>query len=155
MKSSSARRQTQPEFDFGSAPDSPQMGESADAPANSSNPGTGTNISNIDFGVAADLYAVTSRRAGRLNAANIPETEVETLMRERHRLLDKKFDGTMTRGDEVRLKYIQWQLDTIDDARTGEQLDMLEAWVSRYEQFQEDLNRLHTDLSRHKRGTRR
>jgi hypothetical protein len=76
-------------------------------------------------------------------------------MRERQLLLDKKFDETMARADEVRLKYIQWQLDTIDDARHGEQLDMLEAWVSRYEHFQADLNRLHVELSRYKRGTRR
>jgi len=112
------------------------------------------NISNVDF-MAADLYAVTSRRAGRLNAANIPDAEVDNLMLERQLLLDKKFDETMTRADEVRLKYIQWQLDTIDDARTGQQLDLLEAWVSRYEQFQVDLDQLQTELSKYKRGSRR
>lgn len=155
MRSSSATQQMHPQFDFGQEPEAPQISGAVAPPANISGPGTETKISNIDFGVAADLYAVTSRRAGRLNAASISDAEVDNLMRERQVLLDKKFDETMTRGDEVRLRYIQWQLDTIDDARHGEQLDMLEEWVARYEQFQKDLNLFQTELSRHKRGTRR
>jgi hypothetical protein len=152
MRNSSARQAPSAEFDFAPSEAAPQIGEPT--PPGSA-PGSTTNINAIDFSVPADLYAVTARRAGRVNAAGIADSEVENLMYERQQLLDKKFDETMTRSDEVRLKYIQWQLDRIDDAQQGEMLDMLESWVARYEQFQTDINQLHRELARHKRGSRR
>ncbi len=93
--------------------------------------------------------AVASRRAGRLNAAAISEDEVNALLDERSKLLDKKFDGKMTRADEIRLTYVRWQLDRIDDAEEGAKLDALEALVSQYEQLQRDLKSLKESIEKH------
>lgn len=55
------------------------------------------------------------------------------LLRERERLLMKKFEGTITRKESNRLEYVRWSLDRIDDARHGQGLEALESAVSRYE----------------------
>ena len=64
------------------------------------------------------------------------------MLERRQRLLDKKFDGDMQRRDEIELTDVCWQLDRIDDARQGPQLDTLEALVSQYELLQRDLEGL-------------
>lgn len=104
------------------------------------------------FGVSHELYAVTSRLAGRLNAASVSQEEYEALLKERQSLLDKKFDGTMTRKKAIRLDYVNWSLDRIEDARHGTALDMFEGAVSQYEQFLTDLQNLTDQLSSRKRG---
>src|SRR5258705_4332480 len=75
----------------------------------------------------SSIYAVTARRAGRLNAANIPQREVDDLLRERQQLLDKQFEGTITREEAIRLTYVRWSLSRIEDARYGEALDRMES----------------------------
>ena len=54
---------------------------------------------------------VASRRAGRMNAAAISQDEIDGWLAERGKLLDKKFAGTMTRAESIRLTYVRWQLD--------------------------------------------
>ena len=54
-------------------------------------------------------------------------------------LLDKKFDGHITRKELNRLEYVRWSLDRIEDAKHGETLDILEMAISRYEQFGENV----------------
>jgi hypothetical protein len=107
------------------------------------------------LGVSSDLYAVASRRAGRLNAASISDNEIELLLGERERLLDKQFNESITHSEKIRLQYVRWQLDRIEDAREGETLDALENWITQYERFKEDLETLQRDLSRHKKGSRK
>jgi hypothetical protein len=85
---------------------------------------------------------------GRLSA-NIPEREVDDLLRERQQLLDKEFEGTITREEAIHLTYIRWSLSRIEDARYGEALDRLESWVVEYERFGEKLERLRNDLAQH------
>src|SRR5690348_848539 len=59
-----------------------------------------------------DLFvAASARRLGRLSAAAISRGEEEELHRERQRLLDKKFAGTLTRSEANRLSYVRWSLD--------------------------------------------
>jgi hypothetical protein len=91
-------------------------------------------------------YAITSRLAGRINAASISELEHEELLRERQRLLDKKFNRTMTRKEANRLEYVRWSLDRIEDAQHGAALEALENYVSRYEQFADELRSLERRL---------
>jgi hypothetical protein len=132
MKSSSAKQQ---EFEFDGAPEAP---------------GT-SNLDFPDFSVLSSraTAAVAARQAGRLNAANISDDEIEQLLERRQRLLDRQFDGTMTQREKNELIYVGWQLDRIDDARQGMQLDTLEALVSQYESLQRDLEDLYRRLSSH------
>jgi hypothetical protein len=153
MKQSSARQQ---EFDF--AGRSPVDGgrttvDLRDTPTTEHSTATST-VSFSDF-AGDSLYALTSRRAGRLNAASIPQTEVDAWLHERQQLLDKEIDGTLTRSETIRLTYVRWNLARIDDARHGEALDRLESWIAEYERFGDRLDALRADLSRHKTGSRR
>ena len=72
-----------------------------------------------DFGSRGEVYATTARLAGRLNAASISEEEHTALLEERQLLLDKVFDGTISRKEEIRLDYVRWSLDRIEDAKHG------------------------------------
>ena len=160
MRSSSGRQQ---EFDFIEAMTPGASVTSSGAAANTTVQGmavsptqnTATNMALPNFGMPTNLYAIANRRAARLNAATISDTERDEWLTERQLLLDRKFDGTMTRADEVRLEYVRWQLDRIEDAKHGESLDMLESIVLQYEQFKSDLEELQSKLTKHKRGTRR
>lgn len=95
-----------------------------------------------DFARYDPLYAVTSRIAGRINAASISESEHKSLLQERQTLLNKKFNGTITRKESNRLEYIRWSLDRVEDARHGQALQVLESSVAQYEQFLADLRSL-------------
>lgn len=92
------------------------------------------------------VYAQAARRAGRLNAASASDEELESLLAERQQLLDKKFDGTISRSEMNRLTYVGWSLDRIEDARSGGALDDLETAVARYEQFSNELSALERQI---------
>lgn len=98
------------------------------------------------FAGYGEVYAAASRRAGRLNAANISETEHKALLLERQLLLDKKLSGSISRKDSNQLEYVRWSLDRIEDAKHGFAMDVLEHSISSYEQFSDDLKLLHSDL---------
>ena len=85
-------------------------------------------------------YAPSFRRLERLNTTRtVNQQELDRLLRERQALLDKKFDGTMNRKDEIRLEYVRWSLDRIHDAKSGPTLDALENIVDRYERFMSEM----------------
>lgn len=104
-----------------------------------------------EFGSNRRAAADASRMAGRINAANISKEEIESLLRQRQEILDLKFSNNMTRKDEIKLEYILWSLDRIEDARHGAVLDMLESGVSRYEQFMVDVQSLVDQLRKRQR----
>lgn len=54
---------------------------------------------------------------------------------ERRALVEKKFHGSLSQSEEKKLKYLDWQLDRIDDARGGDCLDKLESIVQAHEQL--------------------
>ncbi len=89
------------------------------------------------------------RIAGRLNAARVSNEEFQALLEERRSLLDKKFQGKITRREVLRLQRVRWELDRIEDAKYGPMLDRLEAAVSRYEQFSAQLAGLRSQLKQH------
>jgi hypothetical protein len=121
--------------------------------------GTFSPLSAPSAGVYGAAYAVTSRLLGRLNTTMVKPEEFESLLRERQNLLDKKFDGTMTRQDENRLEYVRWSLDRIQDAKSGPALDALEHVVGVYERFLSDMdnfaNQLNEAATRGNKGPRR
>ena len=90
--------------------------------------------------------AIAARMAGRMNAAQVSEAEIADLLRKRQDLLDRKFSGTFGRSDEIRLEYVRWNLDRIDDSRHGAALDQLEAAVLHYEQLRRDIQGLQSAL---------
>jgi hypothetical protein len=94
-----------------------------------------------------DLYAAASRAAGRLNASAVSEEEHLSLLDERKTLVVKELAGRITRKEAVRLQYIRWSLDRIDDAKHGQDLDRLEQAVVEYERFLSDLEDLKRDIS--------
>ncbi|HYC69363.1 hypothetical protein [Brevundimonas sp.] len=97
-------------------------------------------------------FAASSRRAGRINAAGSSEDELRSLLLQRQHLLDKKFEGSMSRKDEIRLEYVRWSLDRIEDARHGEHLDRLESAISRYEDLKMDIQALLEQLNHIRKG---
>jgi hypothetical protein len=99
-------------------------------------------------------WAASSRRAGRINAASIPDDELQSLLLQRQHLLDKKFEGSISRPEEIKLEYIGWSLDRIEDARHGAHLDRLENAVERYEDLKGDINALMAQLNELKSGKR-
>ena len=102
----------------------------------------------VEF-AAPEIYAATSRIAGRINASSVSEQEHQALLQERQFLLDKKFDGTITRREANKLEYIRWSLDRIEDAKHGAILDELEDSVKIYERFASDLHKLEGQLLQH------
>ena len=99
-----------------------------------------------DFGARGVMYAVTSRLAGRINAASVSEDEHKALLQTRQLLLDKKLDGSISRKEANRLEYVRWSLDRIEDARNGSTLDMLDDAVSAYERFVSDVQAFNLQL---------
>jgi len=110
-----------------------------------------TALSVPDFGARGQMYAVTSRLAGRINAAGVSEKEHTDLLRERQGLLDKKLDGTIARKEANRLEYVRWSLDRIEDAKYGATLDVLEDVVKAYERFAEEARAFEGQLLQHTR----
>ena len=99
--------------------------------------------------VPRDLKAQMARRAGRLNASSISNEEESRLLAERQRLLDKQFDKTITRAEAIRLEYVRWSLDRIEDAKHGPSLDALERRIARFEAFAAEVQDLKRQLQTH------
>jgi hypothetical protein len=107
------------------------------------------------FDYPSSVTAAASRRAARINAAAIPDSEHKQLLDERQKLLDKEEAGVITRHELNRLQYVRWSLDRVDDAKYGASLEMLEDAVSRYEKFQVDIDRFHSELQTLRKSRRR
>jgi hypothetical protein len=100
-----------------------------------------------DFGHYDPAIAAAAKIAGRINAANISDRDLDELLAERKRLLDKQFDETITRKESNRLDYVHWTLDRIEDARSGQALEALEGYAAQYKAFLDDLNKMQEQLS--------
>lgn len=62
-----------------------------------------------------------------------------TLRRQRSALAVRKLTSGLSEGDERALEYLSWQLDQIEDARSGEHLDALEHLVVENERLRESV----------------
>lgn len=100
-----------------------------------------------NFGSLSKIFVIANKKAERLNAAEISEEEQQSLLEERQLLLDKLFDGVITRTETNRLNYIKWSLDRIEDAKHGDSLDRIEEFVTRYERFERHLHSFQNQLN--------
>lgn len=100
----------------------------------------------IDDRTGASQQQAT-RLAARLNASTASDEEHKNLLSERQRLLDGQLNGTITRREEIRLEYIRWSLDRIEDAKHGFGLDRLQAHIGEIERVSEQLEGLMKQLN--------
>jgi hypothetical protein len=84
----------------------------------------------------------TALATARMSARQVDPSEVDRLMSEHRRLAQQKILGVFSHRDEVRLEYVRWSLDRIEDAVSGAELDMLSAEVALYRQLGKDLQSL-------------
>jgi hypothetical protein len=107
----------------------------------------GSSLSSLPkFQSLPEVEIQTRKLASRLNASTVSEVEYQKLLNERQALLDKKFQGELSRKEENRLEYVRWSLDRIEDAKYGASLDQLEEHVKKYEQFVLNLDHLTSQL---------
>jgi hypothetical protein len=99
--------------------------------------------------IERNIDAQTTRMAARMNASSISSEEEAHLHAERQKLLDKQFDKTITRAESIRLDYVRWSLDRIDDAKHGPAIDALERQIARYEAFAVEVRDLKAQLQSH------
>jgi hypothetical protein len=95
-----------------------------------------------------DAAEDATKRAARLNASKVPEKELQDLLTERQQLLDKYFAGEISKKETVRLDYVRWSLDRIEDAKHGSALDNLERHIVQFEKVAEQLTTLQQQLNR-------
>jgi len=67
---------------------------------------------------------------------------IAALADEHNALVRQKAAQDLSRSEQLRLNYVRWQLDRIDDALYGESLDLWENAVEQYEQFASDIGHL-------------
>ncbi len=120
----------------------------AEARVSNTSEASSVRLPSFEYG---DAWAASARRAGRLNASHISEAEWQSLLAERQRLLDLKFEGNLSKQDQRRLEYVRWSLDRIEDAKHGEQLDRLDTAVARYEELRQDIASLVENLDSFRR----
>jgi hypothetical protein len=104
-------------------------------------------LSAPSISVYGAAYAATRRILARRNTMTVKKQEMKHLLAERQTLLDKKFNGTMTRRDENRLEYVRWSLGRIQDATSGQSLDALESIVGAYENFLAEMRNFGRELN--------
>jgi hypothetical protein len=80
-------------------------------------------------------------------ASQVSEKEHHELLRERQALLDKLFAKTISRREEIRLEYVRWSLDRIEDAKHGGDLDRIEDTINRMEHFLAGLDKFTANLN--------
>jgi hypothetical protein len=87
-------------------------------------------------------------------------TEQGALILERNELVEKEFFGDgISKSENNRLKYIDWLLDRIDDAKCGDYLDEMESKVAsnielsnQLKSFVDEIKKVYPKPSKHKRG---
>jgi hypothetical protein len=107
-----------------------------------------------EFGAYTGTRAETARIAARIAASQVSEAEYQAFLHERQNLLDKLFNKTITRREEIRLEYVRWSLDRIEDAKHGSDLDRIEDSITRYEHFREELDQFKVALDRASKSRR-
>lgn len=98
------------------------------------------------FDNLSGVRAHAARIASRINARSVPQDEIDQLLRTRNKLLDKKLSGTATRQELNRLEYVRWSLDRIEDAQVGDNIDRIEDFVTKYENFLAQIEMFRADL---------
>lgn len=69
----------------------------------------------------------------RVGLPKIAPANYEQILAEREGLLRKKYGDGLSSLDERRLRYLQWQVSTVEDSQIEDDLDRLESLVDRIE----------------------
>jgi hypothetical protein len=84
------------------------------------------------------------------------------IMREREFLFEMSLERDLTPGEATRLRYLEWQLDRIEDADIGENLDQLSLLADlqaefgeRVEKWVDDVRKIMPSPSKHKGRAKR
>jgi len=92
---------------------------------------------------AKDIPSISINEIKRLNreiTRRISPEEIESLFNEHNLLVKKKFREGISEKEQKRLILLRWELDRIEDAFHGENIDRLESFLEGYERFAEDIN---------------
>ena len=139
-----------------STSDSNVIGPNPSPETTSSSVQSGAPFAESKFEVAGSERGANQQAAkfaGRLNASKVPESEIKALLAERQQLLDKQLEGTITKKEAIRLDYVRWSLDRVEDAKHGAAIDQLESFIEQFEKVASHVNNLRGDLDKaaHKR----
>jgi hypothetical protein len=94
------------------------------------------------------------RKINREISKKIPIETINLLRKEYTLLVKNKFNEGITTKEEKRLLYLRWQLDRIDDAEFGEDIDRLEFFTENVERFASDVGKLIDEIKYSTRKTR-
>lgn len=72
----------------------------------------------------------------------IPQSVKDEFIKEHILLVKQKFDQGLSKAEDRRLTHVRWQLDRIDDAEHGENLDRLERFTEGIETFAVEIDKL-------------
>jgi hypothetical protein len=123
--------------------------------------GSSTRTPSADFEIQGGEVGVRQQVAkltARANASKVPDAEVKALYAERQQLVKKQLEGTITDMEKIRLDYVRWSVDRIDDGKHGRSLDQLESHIAEFGKLANQLRQLHEGLSqaaKHPGGKRR
>jgi hypothetical protein len=88
------------------------------------------------------LTATVARDAGRMAASKVTDDEFEALL-ERHRALArKKVTGAISVPESLELQLVRWELDRIEDARSGPARDLLWEAVEPRRELADEITKL-------------
>lgn len=92
---------------------------------------------------------IDSKKYNRQITLTALASEEGNLLEKRQSLIAKMFTDGLSKSENTQLKYISWQLDRIEDAKYGEQLDELEKIIQLQEKTAEELKQITTQFNRH------
>lgn len=97
------------------------------------------------------------KRLNREITRRIPPEQIEKLFIEHSNLVKKKFKEGISEREEKRLKLIRWELDRVEDALHGDNIDRFESFLESYERFAKDINEFVDNIrySKKNRGQKR
>lgn len=93
-------------------------------------------------------FAKVARLAGRLNASATSDEERRELLSERESLIEKKYGEGLDRKEELKLEYVSWSLERIEEADYAATFDALERQIAKFERLDEDIRSVGADLRR-------
>ncbi|NEZ64833.1 hypothetical protein D0962_18915 [Leptolyngbyaceae cyanobacterium CCMR0082] len=83
----------------------------------------------------------SNREIARENYRGKETEELDRLASKRNKIIEKKFSlgAEITESEEKQLKYIEWQIDRIEDSLIGDRLDELAALIDQQNALGDDI----------------
>ena len=97
-----------------------------------------------------EMPVMKAKMAGRWLARTIDEHEHEALRKQRAALAVRSARGDASEADERRRRVIEWELDRIEDARHGPELDRYDAIAETFRQLGQELQHVTRNLPKRK-----